>query len=186
MRGTWLPETCWATSRKEVEALDAKRSRQPSRSQGIYQHKAIKSRSRQILMKVTWLPETCWATSRKVLETLAANRSWHPSRSHGIYQHKATKSRSLQLLMMGTWLPETCWATIRREIKNTKSDISLVFLIHICISVYICGPWMWHPIRAGCLSSFHSVVGGRNCVRLGWRRNAQESCKLKLSCVCAK
>jgi len=31
---------------------------------------------------------------------------------------------------MGTWLPETCWATIRREIKNTKSDIWLVFLIH--------------------------------------------------------
>ena len=31
---------------------------------------------------------------------------------------------------MGTWLPETCWATIRREIKNTKSDIYLVFLIH--------------------------------------------------------
>jgi len=32
--------------------------------------------------------------------------------------------------MIGTWLPETCWATIRREIKNTKSDIELVFLIH--------------------------------------------------------
>ena len=32
--------------------------------------------------------------------------------------------------MMGTRLPETCWATIRREIKNTKSDIQLVFLIH--------------------------------------------------------
>ena len=43
-----------------------------------------------------------------------------------------------QLLMMGTWLSETCWANIRREIKNTKSDIWLVFLIHtqyinICI-----------------------------------------------------
>ena len=36
--------------------------------------------------------------------------------------------------MMGTWLPETCWATIRREIKNTKSDIYLVFLIHaVCL-----------------------------------------------------
>ena len=32
--------------------------------------------------------------------------------------------------MMSTWLPETCWATIRRDIKNTKSDIQLVFLIH--------------------------------------------------------
>ena len=42
----------------------------------------------------------------------------------------AITSRSSQLLMMGTWLPETCWASIRREIKNTKSDIYLVFLIH--------------------------------------------------------
>jgi len=30
----------------------------------------------------------------------------------------------------GTWLPETCWATIRREMKNTKSDIYFVILIH--------------------------------------------------------
>ena len=45
-------------------------------------------------------------------------------------QHEAIKSRSRQLLMMGTRLSETCWATIRREIKNTKSDIWLVFLIH--------------------------------------------------------
>jgi len=34
---------------------------------------------------------------------------------------------------MGTWLPETCSATIRREIKNTKSDILLVFFIHTLI-----------------------------------------------------
>ena len=40
-----------------------------------------------------------------------------------------------KLLMMGTWLPETCWATIRREIKNTKSDIQLVFLIHIASNI---------------------------------------------------
>ena len=50
--------------------------------------------------------------------------------SHGTYQHEAITSRSRQLLMMGTWLPETCWATVRREIKNTKSDIQLVFLTH--------------------------------------------------------
>jgi hypothetical protein len=34
---------------------------------------------------------------------------------------------------MGTWLHETCSTTIRREIKNTKSDIQLVFLIHTII-----------------------------------------------------
>jgi hypothetical protein len=64
------------------------------------------------------------------MDALHANRTWPPSRSHGTYQHGAITSRSRQLLMMGTWLPETCWVTIRREIKNTKSDILLVFLIH--------------------------------------------------------
>ena len=54
------------------------------------------------------------------------NRSWQPSCSHGTYQHEAITSRSRQLLMM----PESCWAAIRREIKNTKSDIQLVFLTH--------------------------------------------------------
>ena len=44
------------------------------------------------------------------------------------YDSRSTTHR--QLLMMGTWLPETCSATIRREIKNTKSDIQLVLLIH--------------------------------------------------------
>jgi len=37
---------------------------------------------------------------------------------------------------MGTWLPETCWATIIREIKNTKSDIYLVFLIHTSFCLF--------------------------------------------------
>ena len=30
-----------------------------------YQHEAITSHSRQLLMMGTWLPETCWATSRR-------------------------------------------------------------------------------------------------------------------------
>ena len=64
------------------------------------------------------------------MDALPANRSWQPPCSHGTYQHEAIISRSRQLLMMDTWLPETCWATIIREIKNTKSDIWLVFLIH--------------------------------------------------------
>ena len=44
--------------------------------------------------------------------------------------YDARSATHRQLLMMGTWLHETCWAAIRREIKNTKSDIQLVFLIH--------------------------------------------------------
>ena len=64
------------------------------------------------------------------MDPLPANRSWQPPCSHWTYQQEAIISRSHQLLMMGTWLPETCWSTIRREIKNTKSDIYMVFLIH--------------------------------------------------------
>ena len=37
-------------------------------SHGTYQHEAITSRSRQLLMMGTWLPETCWATIRREIE----------------------------------------------------------------------------------------------------------------------
>ena len=87
---------------------------------------------------VPWLREGCQiqlagsarSATNPSMDALPANRTWQPSCSHGTYQHEAITSRSRQLLMMGTWLPETCWATIKREIKNTKSDIYLVFLIH--------------------------------------------------------
>ena len=42
-----------------MDALPANRSRPPSCSHGTYQHEAITSRSRQLLMMGTWLPETC-------------------------------------------------------------------------------------------------------------------------------
>ena len=71
-----------------------------------------------------------WVRKGECIGSWWGNRSWQPSCSHSTYQHEAITSRSRHLLMMGTWLPETCWATIRREIKNTKSDIQLVFLIH--------------------------------------------------------
>ena len=124
---------CWyvpweCETNPSMEALPTNRTWPPSCSHGTYEHEAITSHSRQLLIMGTWLPETCWATIRREIkntksDALPANRSWPPSRSHGTYQHKAITSRSHQLLMMGTWLPETCWATIRREIKNTKSDI---------------------------------------------------------------
>ena len=85
---------------------------------------------------VPWLREGCqvWLAGSVCMDALPANRSWQPPWqspcSHGTYQREAITSRSRQLLMMGTWLPETRWATIRREIKNTKSDIQLVFLTY--------------------------------------------------------
>ena len=48
-----------------MDALPANRTWQPPCSHGTYQHEAITSRSRQLLMMGTRLPETCWATIRR-------------------------------------------------------------------------------------------------------------------------
>ena len=42
-----------------MDALPANRTWQPPCSHGTYQHEAITSHSRQLLMMGTWLPETC-------------------------------------------------------------------------------------------------------------------------------
>jgi len=82
MMVTWLPETCWATIRREIkntksdivsrtpsmDALPTNRTWPPSCSHDTYQHKAITSRSLQLLMMGTWLPETCWATIRREIK----------------------------------------------------------------------------------------------------------------------
>jgi len=59
-----------------MDALPANRSWQPSCSYGTYQHEAITSRSRQLLMMGTWLPETCWATSRREIKNTKVTSSW--------------------------------------------------------------------------------------------------------------
>ena len=46
----------------------ANRTWPPSCSHGTYQHKAITSRSRLLLMMGTWLPETCRATIRREIK----------------------------------------------------------------------------------------------------------------------
>jgi hypothetical protein len=44
-----------------------------------YQHEAMTSRSRELLMKVTWLPEICWATIRREIKnTNSLNVLWAP------------------------------------------------------------------------------------------------------------
>ena len=57
-----------------MDALPGNRTWQPSRSHGTYQHEAITSRSRQLLMMGTWLPETCWATIRREIKNI---KKWH-------------------------------------------------------------------------------------------------------------
>ena len=54
----------------------AGRSWQPSYSHGTYQHEAIKSCSRQLLMMGTWLPETCWATIRREIKNTKVASIW--------------------------------------------------------------------------------------------------------------
>jgi len=60
-----------------------------------YQHEAITSRSRQLLMMGTWLPETCWATIRKEIKN---TKKWHlvsVSCPHWITMHGQPRIRSL-------------------------------------------------------------------------------------------
>ena len=51
-----------------MDALPTNRTWPPSCRHGTYQHMAITSRSRQLLMVGTWLPETCWATIRREIK----------------------------------------------------------------------------------------------------------------------
>ena len=73
MQFTDYSELKFAAQRSpSMDALPANRSWQPSCSHGTYQHKAITSRSRQLLMMGTWLPETCWATIiREIKNTIS-------------------------------------------------------------------------------------------------------------------
>ena len=57
-----------AATNPSMDALPTNRTWQPPWSHGTYQHEAITSRSRQLLMMGTWLPETCWATIRREIK----------------------------------------------------------------------------------------------------------------------
>ena len=59
-----------------MDALPANRTWPTSCSHGTYQHKAITSRSRQLLMMGTRLPETCWATIRREIRIQKVTSSW--------------------------------------------------------------------------------------------------------------
>ena len=72
VRSTTGPRASCATN-PSMDELPANRSWQPSCSHGTYQHEAVTSRSRQLLMMDTWLPETCSATIRREIK----NTKWH-------------------------------------------------------------------------------------------------------------
>ena len=90
----YVPWVCETNT--SMEALYTNRTWPPSCSHGTYQHKAISSRSRQLLMMGTWLPETCWTTIRREIKNtkLTSSRFFlstmnYDSRSttHQIHQH---------------------------------------------------------------------------------------------------
>ena len=67
---------CFVAMNPSMDALPANRTWQPSCSHGTYQHEAITSRSRQLLMMGTLLPETCWPTSRREIKNTKVTSSW--------------------------------------------------------------------------------------------------------------
>jgi len=74
----WLQEECQdrLASSASMDTLPADRSWQPSCSHSTYQHEAITSRNRQLLMMGTWLPETCWAAIRREIKNIKVTSSW--------------------------------------------------------------------------------------------------------------
>jgi hypothetical protein len=74
----WLQGGCQVrlAGSASMNALPANLSWQPSCSHGTYQHEAITSRSRHLLMLGTWLSETCWATSSREIKNTIVTSSW--------------------------------------------------------------------------------------------------------------
>jgi len=72
----WLQGGCQVrlAGSASMDALPTNWSWPPPCSHGTYQHKAITSRSRHLLIMGTWLPETCWATIRREIK----NTKRHP------------------------------------------------------------------------------------------------------------
>jgi hypothetical protein len=89
----WLQGGC-REKNPSMDALPANRTWQPPYCHGTYQHEAITSRSRQLLMMGTWLPETCWepihgrTTYQPVLTTSLQPRHI-PTRDDNITQTSA-------------------------------------------------------------------------------------------------
>ena len=59
-----------------MDTLPTNQTCPPPCSHGTYQHKAITSRSCQLLMMGTWLPKTCRATIRREIKNTKVTSSW--------------------------------------------------------------------------------------------------------------
>ena len=88
-----------------------------------YQHEAITSRSRQLLMMGTWLPKTCWATIRREIKNTKVTSSWFFLSIHNSVCLSVCLSRSS--LITGTELKSTKIMRMYRIIieKNLQSGM---------------------------------------------------------------
>jgi len=101
--------SCWYMPwlRTHPWTLPASRSWQPSCSHGTYQHQAITSRSRQLLMMGTWLPETCWAASRR--ERI---QKWHLVGFSYPHWYWTLREQGICLLQITSfWIITSFWLT---------------------------------------------------------------------------
>ena len=119
-----------------MDALPTNRSWPPSCSHGTYQHKAITSRGRQLLMMGTWLPETCWSTIRREIKI---TQMWHLvgfSYPHWITMHGQPHIRFAECV------PETTWPSHKMnnwQLDNVKcctQDVNMAG--PHCCAFYLC------------------------------------------------
>jgi len=142
--GTWLPETCWATCKREmkdntkvtsgwflIHTVNCVLRFYLQTLSQVAQHVS------DILKMVTWLPETCSATcKREMKDNTKVTSGWFLIHTVNcvLRFYLQTLSQVAQhvsdILKMGTWLPETCSATCKREMKDNTKVTSGWFLIH--------------------------------------------------------
>ena len=106
-----VPSRASCATNSSMDTLLANRTWQPSCSHGTYQHEAITSRSRQLLMMGTWLPKTCWATSRREIMNTKVTSSWF-SYPH-IIQYLNTERYCETMMRSSVWKKSVKEITIR-------------------------------------------------------------------------
>ena len=100
------------------DALPANRTWPPSCSHGTYQHEAITSRSRQLLMMGIWLSETCWATIIREIKNTKVTSSWFFLSTLN-YDARSTTHHIYTTLV---WTPLDEWSARRRYLYLKKHN----------------------------------------------------------------
>ena len=182
-----------ATVCPSMDALPANRTWPPSRSHGTYQHKAITSRSLQLLMMGTWLPETCWATIRREIKEY---KKWHLvgfSYPYGIKvfwpvdwawrinSMASAKSRSYFVWFIFVVMDQRGSATIKKK-KVTWKKNSTYFRRCYCWLIKETW-WVIHPDWRSVCEILGSTNCSNNALQLNSRANShwQSQCEIQIA-----